>query len=154
MPFIEQMKSEANRQYPKETGGCLMGYLSDNKKDIVITDIVGPGSKATHKNNSFIPDYDYQERKVAEIYKKTGRTSTYLGDWHTHPDGRQSLSNIDVTALQNISAYSKARTESPIMVILSGSPSRWTLSAWQLLSKKFLFVRFVKFLREVKLRIH
>lgn len=55
--IFEKMTVEADLWSPKETGGVFMVYWS-SKDEAVITDLIGPGSKAVHFRYSFTPDVD------------------------------------------------------------------------------------------------
>lgn len=123
-----ELRREAAITYPQETGGVLMGYESG--ADLVVTCVIGPGPKAIHGRNSFVPDYDFQEAEIARVYGESKRASTYLGDWHTHPRGSDSLSDADRKTLKAISNCAEARIEKPVMVILWGS-DRWSITAWR-----------------------
>ena len=129
---IERMAEES---FPNESGGALMGYWSEEEKTVVITNVVGPGPNAKHARYSFVPDYEFQEQQIAEIYSTSGRLRTYLGDWHSHPDGPASLSNTDKRTLKNIADFPKARAEKPLMILLSGVPAKWKRNAWILKSR-------------------
>mgnify|MGYP002029289813 CR=1 FL=1 len=133
------MRALADSSFPQETGGLLMGYFDDQSKDVVVTDIIGPGPKGSHKRMSFVPDYEFQEKEIARIYEETNRTSTYLGDWHTHPKGHASLSGQDLNTLCNIAFYPKARVPSPIMVLLAGNKAQWQVRFWQLQTTRRFF---------------
>ena len=122
------LQQAAAQKDPHETGGVLMGYEQDDST--VVTTCIGPGPKAIHTRTSFVPDYDYQEREIARVYKESGRVSTYLGDWHTHPGGRLRLSRIDRDTLRRIAAHPPARMARPVMVILAGGEP-WRLGAWR-----------------------
>lgn len=119
------MSAESERWSPKETGGVLMGYWSD--RDVVLTDIIGPGPKAVHRRYSFTPDSKWQENEIARIYEESGRVITYLGDWHSHPYGTQELSIKDLVTLLRVAIHKPARAPKPIMGILHNNP-QWELS--------------------------
>ena len=114
--FLEQYNFWA----PKETGGILMGYKLEHK--IYVTDIVGPGPKAIHEKESFTPDNDYHENEIAQIYERSGRIHTYIGEWHTHPENESYLSGRDKKTLKNISTNPLCRLPQPVMIILGTSP--------------------------------
>ena len=120
------MLNEFRRMAPKETGGVVMGYKL--KETFYITDVVGPGKKAVHDNNSFLPDNNFHEKEIARIYNESGRIHTYLGDWHTHPGQRPYLSARDKKTLRNISAFKPSRLPEPLMIILGASP--FQIKAW------------------------
>lgn len=124
------MTTEANRQYPLETGGALMGYLND--KSYVVTSYIGPGPNAIHSRTHFQPDYAYQEQRIADIYQHSGRRDIYLGDWHSHPnDVTPRMSSDDRRVLANIAGHRDARIDRPMMIIIAGEPSRgWVPGIW------------------------
>ena len=124
----EALRRDGTCKAPLETGGVLMGYQQADA--YVVTACIGPGPKAIHKRASFIPDYDYQEQEIARVYRDSGRVFTYLGDWHTHPDGRIRLSAIDRKTLKRIAGHPAARIHNPVMMILAGG-NPWRFGAWR-----------------------
>jgi integrative and conjugative element protein (TIGR02256 family) len=124
-----QMLAEADRVFPDETGGVLVGYWAVPFQEVVLTDAIGPGPRALHQSQRFVPDSEYQEVEIARYYLKSRRLHTYLGDWHTHPNSTSSLSRPDRKALKTIARHPAARAPMPIMAILAGS-SRWKLTVW------------------------
>jgi len=129
--LLRKICEEANRRYPYETGGILMGYYEPNGEGTV-TEIIGPGPRAKHRRSSFEPDYDFQEKEVAAVYGKSMSQYTYIGDWHTHPNGTGTLSKADRTTMQGISRCPKARCTTPIMLLLVGNPRMWLPQLWEL----------------------
>jgi integrative and conjugative element protein (TIGR02256 family) len=127
---IRWMTTEANRVFPLETGGILVGYWG-GEGEVVITNMTGAGPRAEHRRYSFSPDAEYQEAEVAHLYEESGRVHTYLGDWHTHPRGRSYLSSRDVRTMRKISAFAPARLPSPIMAVLGGGEPEWFLRVWK-----------------------
>lgn len=118
---------EALRQVPYETGGVLIGYWG-NYWEAVVTEVIGPGPEAIHKKRSFVPDHIYHEHEIEKSYSKSGRTETYLGDWHTHPKTNAYLSSQDKSTIYRIADHEEARLEKPLMIILGTRP--FGLSAW------------------------
>ena len=130
------IETEAQRRSPLETGGVLMGYWAEDRSGVVITDIVGPGPKAVHRRTSFIPDNVYQEREIERIYKESGRRITYLGDWHSHPDGPMRLSVLDRLTQLRIGMHQSARAPRALMAVIAGGRP-WTLGVWQLVRREW-----------------
>ena len=106
-----------------------MGYWRSSS-EVLVSEIVGPGPNAIHGPESFTPDYDFQEARIADLYIQSGRKVTYLGDWHTHPDGQLYLSPKDCTTLRRIAASPTSRAPTPLMAVLAGG-CPWKLGAWQ-----------------------
>jgi integrative and conjugative element protein (TIGR02256 family) len=128
-PALCAMRSEASAWSPRETGGVLVGYATPDLAEYVITAVVGPGSDAKHRRRSFVPDTSFHEREIARLYEESHRTYTYLGDWHSHPGGTETLSFQDRCTLALIARTKAARIPSPLMAILHGS-SPWALAVW------------------------
>lgn len=124
------MLAEAERVFPNETGGVLLGYWAVPGREVVITTAIGPGPQAVHEVRRFVPDADYQEFAIARSYATSGRIDGYLGDWHTHPGGRTRLSHLDEHTLRSIGMTDAARTAIPLMAILAGS-TIWRLKVWR-----------------------
>lgn len=129
--ILAEMVTEADRRWPHETGGVLMGYWVDRWHELVVTECIGPGPRATHGRRSFEPDYEYQHGEIARVYNASGRLHTYLGDWHTHPDGGTTLSHKDQRTLRSLATDPGARASAPIMAILAGG-ANWRLALYLL----------------------
>lgn len=113
---LADMLAEGRRTLPYETGGVLMGYATADR--ITVTAIVGPGPRAVHRRHSFTPDAEWQAQRVAELYERSGRLDTYLGDWHTHPNGTTRASLTDWLAASTIARSRDARCPNPVMVVV------------------------------------
>ena len=123
-----QLLEEALRKMPLETGGILLGYRSSGE-EIIVTTIAGPGPKAGHRTNSFVPDDAYHRQAIRQHYQQSGRTEVYLGDWHTHPYAAAYLSERDKKTLRKIADFEFARLPNPLMLIIGTRPFQaraWT----------------------------
>ena len=121
---------EARRLFALETGGAYMGYWA-NEHEVVVTKCIAAGPNAVHTRYSFEPDYRWQQAAIAEHYEASGRRETYLGDWHTHPDGiTGQLSRDDKRVLRRIAASRTARAPRPIMSIYYGGRDDWGIENW------------------------
>ncbi|MCB2410749.1 Mov34/MPN/PAD-1 family protein [Hymenobacter lucidus] len=127
---------EAITKMPCETGGILIGYWGSST-EVVVTAVVGPGPKAIHKKRSFRPDNAYHEQEIARLYTQSGRTETYLGDWHTHPAAAAYMSFRDELTLRSLAEYKQARLTQPLMLILGTQPLG--LQAWAHTYRKAFF---------------
>ena len=121
---IVQMAAESARTFPLETGGVLMGYIDASGEQAVVHACTGPGPHAMHGAASFVPDHEFHEREVARIYAESGRVWSYLGDWHSHPNGRLGLSTDDRNTLGRIARSVAARVPHPLMAVIAGRPAR------------------------------
>jgi integrative and conjugative element protein (TIGR02256 family) len=125
----ENIREEAVGKVPFETGGCLLGYWSVAFEEAVIEECIGPGPRAKHSEKGFAPDSKWQEAAIADIYNKSGRLRTYLGDWHSHMESLLSLSWKDQRTLSRIANYPDARAPHPLMAVVT-APS-CELAIWK-----------------------
>jgi integrative and conjugative element protein (TIGR02256 family) len=131
------MCDEADRTFPLETGGVLLGYWVDKSSELVISHAIGPGPRAINGAQSFVPDYKYQEAEVARLYAETGRVSTYLGDWHSHPLEGVYLSRRDLRTLRRIANHAEARAPLPVMIVIGGGAPNWSFGIWRYAPRGF-----------------
>lgn len=138
-----QMRVLADERYPLETGGLLVGYVADEGTPVVRA-VVGPGPKAQHSRYGFSPDTEYQDHMLEDHHRSTNGVESYLGDWHTHPDGVAALSRRDKKTLRNIAAKRESYVARPVMAILEGSPASWRPAAFRLefWRKRMVFVQY------------
>ena len=131
---LADLAAQVRRRLPHETGGLLVGY-DDPSGAPVVTAVVGAGPRALHAAARFRPDARFQQERLAELYEQSGRTSRYLGDWHTHPNGVVAPSRRDRRVLRRISRTRAARVPRPVMVIAGPAPGRGDellVAAWVL----------------------
>jgi len=125
---LDLMVNDADVWAPAETGGVLCGYWVTDQ-EVVISTAIGAGPNASHDTTGFEPDAEFQLHAIADVYERSGRHRTYLGDWHTHPAGGAALSGTDRATARRIARSRTARCPRPIMLLLSG-PDEWGLSGW------------------------
>lgn len=137
--LASEMLDSASFRAPAETGGILMGYWTAAGGDVVVTDLVGPGQRAVHERNRFVPDHKDQQQGIEAIYEGSGRITTYLGDWHSHPSESAFLSPDDRRTLIRIARTPSARALRPMMVIVAGGGTDdWSFGMWVLYRESLL----------------
>lgn len=122
LALLHAMVDSARTAAPLETGGMLIGYRS-SPDSVVVTALIGAGPQASATATSFRPDSDWQQQRLEEIYVASGRTRTYLGDWHSHPGGDHRLSPRDRRTLRRIAETAEAHLDRPLMAIVVPDPS-------------------------------
>jgi integrative and conjugative element protein (TIGR02256 family) len=121
---------EADRTYPLETGGVLVGYFADNGEP-VIGAVVGPGPDAVHRPTRFLPDHSWQCGQLDELFARSSGALAYIGDWHTHPNGSPQMSWLDKRTLRRIAKHTPALIQKPLMLIGGGRPANWLWNGHQ-----------------------
>lgn len=94
----------------------LVGY-TDPVGAQVVTSVIGPGPAAQHSRQGFVPDHNYQQHRLDDLYADSARVYTYLGDWHSHPRGAQAPSKKDRRVLRRVARTLEARCRTPLMGI-------------------------------------
>jgi integrative and conjugative element protein (TIGR02256 family) len=130
---LVEMHALATQHSPLETGGVLVGYVADSQATVV-TAMIGPGPKAKHRRLRFRPDYDYQQAQLERHFAQTGGRESYLGDWHTHPEGPCALSWLDKRVLARIASTPTSGIAQPIMIVLASTGAQWRSCAVRLRS--------------------
>ena len=114
---LRSMEAEGRSFLPLETGGVLLGWRTAGRTHVAVA--TGPGPRAQHRRRSFTPDADWQEHIIATAYEASERRVTYLGDWHTHPGGSPTLSDMDMRTLEVIACHPEARCPDALMLVLA-----------------------------------
>lgn len=125
--FINEIIHEIEAFAPIETGGTFFGYFADNG-DIVVTDLIDAGPDAKRSRYSFEPDQEYQLAEIKRLFILSGGKTTYLGDWHSHPNSSPVLSRKDEKTLLNIALSTQAQCPNPIMVVVGSHPEHWSFN--------------------------
>jgi integrative and conjugative element protein (TIGR02256 family) len=133
---LETMVTEARRTEPLESGGVLLGWHDQEDLQLVVASVFGPGPEATHQRTRFSPDGDWQREQIAKTYEASGRTVSYLGDWHSHPGGSDSPSRRDERTARRIARSRSARARQPLMLILPGKASTWRPAAYRFVTRR------------------
>jgi integrative and conjugative element protein (TIGR02256 family) len=123
------MITGARDRAPCETGGLLVGYWAQSGSEVVITEATLPGPNAIETTDSFTPDYDFDRELIARRFISSDERYTYLGDWHSHPEGEIYLSPDDLQALRVIGETPAAKAGRPLMIVVGGEESSG-LGAW------------------------
>lgn len=76
-----------------ETGGILLGQ--DNAGELCVRRAGGPGPNAKRSTHRFLRDLQHARDLADHAYDADG--SIWLGEWHTHPQGPATPSDIDLT---------------------------------------------------------
>lgn len=91
-----QMPNEAHR----EAGGIFIGNYRDRHIEVIRCTEPMPNDR--RQRYSF-DRMDLRHEETAQaVWRKSGRTATYVGEWHTHPETHPSPSMIDLSTWQSV----------------------------------------------------
>lgn len=134
--LLDELYALGLKHYPKEFGGLLVGYYSEDFKTCFIEDSIIP-MKYNSSQYFFERGKDGLRKTLTGLYNATPRL-IYVGEWHTHPDGIPSPSNTDLNAMIEIAESHEVNIANPILMILSVSDSEKRLGAFVFSKSKLL----------------
>jgi integrative and conjugative element protein (TIGR02256 family) len=140
---LGQCRAELSNFYPLESGGIFFGSVSEHGNRI-IEGIIGPGPGATRTRYALEVDHEWQNERLASIFRSSNGQLSYLGDWHSHPQASiGDLSRTDMRVLKKLAAC-ETLTPEPVMAIFFGGPEEWEVAFWAGRLKQRLFSPFKK----------
>lgn len=99
----KKVKSLRENALPNETGGILVGYHDMTRKFVFIVDILPAPADSIGSPTSFLRGTEGIIETLQEIAKRTANNVSYIGEWHSHPDGiSASMSKSDRTQLTEL----------------------------------------------------
>jgi integrative and conjugative element protein (TIGR02256 family) len=99
-----------------EAGGQLFGVVSP--QEVLITVATGPYAADTRSRFSYRSS---PQAANAAIETQEGGGLSYLGEWHTHAEGRPTPSSYDKATMSAISKKSTLRAGAAMMLIVGQS---------------------------------
>ena len=112
-PFVlNQIKLQAEGEYPNENGGMLVGRYSQDKRTVYIEQVIVPTEKYISRS-AFTRNYKGLEKDWEQLSKDGLR---YVGEWHSHPNGSTQYSSEDLSAMRDIE--NEVNIENPLLLIV------------------------------------
>lgn len=130
--LVDLIEDQACEWAPLETGGMLVGYELADEDCTVVVDAIDAGPRAKRRPTGFEPDGSWQQAELERTYVASGRTTTYIGDWHSHPAGLARPSWRDHQTARSVSRHREARARHPLMVITTRFQDDWQTGAFRL----------------------
>jgi integrative and conjugative element protein (TIGR02256 family) len=132
--MLEELTGIGRAHYPNEFGGFLMGFYSNDKKMLTITDTILPNKyKATP--SLFQRDIKGVKQHFKEYYKENPK-KYYVGEWHTHPNNKAVPSITDIEALHSIRNDKSVAILNPVLLIIGYNNSEVEINFYVLLKDK------------------
>lgn len=114
--LLIKMNKLGKEYYPNEYGGLLVGRYSDDFKSVFIEETVLP-KEFRSSRFKFERGVKGLKKVLHDFFKQTPSLS-YVGEWHTHPDGTPIPSITDVAALKTIAQHDEVYIENPVLLII------------------------------------
>lgn len=99
---LDKMKIEASKYRRNETGGIFIGICNYKTKTIHVFDTIKAPRDSKRSPVYFYRGIENLPEQVKYIKEITGGMIGYIGEWHTHPMGLDSLSGVDMAAVEKL----------------------------------------------------
>lgn len=99
---LDKMKIEASKHRRNETGGIFIGICNYKTKTIHVFNTIKAPRDSKRSPVYFYRGIENLPEQVKYIKEITGGMIGYIGEWHTHPMGLDSLSGVDMVAVEKL----------------------------------------------------
>jgi Prokaryotic E2 family A/ThiF family/Prokaryotic homologs of the JAB domain len=89
-PLLAAIEGDRGRAGGLETGGILAGTWDRDRKIIYLVGHFDPPPDSQHEPTGFVRGMVGVHRTIMQIETSTAGNLTYIGEWHTHPQGHIS----------------------------------------------------------------
>lgn len=101
-----------------EAGGVLLGRFIQGTSDIVVDDVTTPGNNDAATRFTFRRSRQGTQIIIEQVWRASGGTRNYLGEWHTHPENDPSPSAVDLANWRRIIDTARYEQTSLFFVIV------------------------------------
>jgi integrative and conjugative element protein (TIGR02256 family) len=129
-PALARMRAEVRRgarlRGPDiETGGLLLGQVDDACRCVWVDDASGPPPDSLLSAVHFDHGVEGVEELIAYHRERSGRLTTFVGMWHSHPCGAAEPSRTDKAAMAALVTPVADAPRRALIVIVGGHDDRW-----------------------------
>ena len=114
---IEQIEQACSKAGRNETGGVFVGICNYKTKTIHVTDCINAPIDSKADATHFIRGYKGLPDEIREIKNNSGGQIGYIGEWHSHPEGPNILSQQDmISVYQHKAEFEQLNTPLPVFL--------------------------------------
>lgn len=119
--LVEYVGSLRHKRLPVETGGVLIGYFDVSHRHVYVVDALPAPDDSHERRDAFVRGFAGLRDEIRAIEARTGGQVSYVGEWHSHPDGAGvGVSDDDSELLRQIAQ--EVRTDGwPGVMMIVGS---------------------------------
>lgn len=123
---VATIRREVRRARFTETGGPLLGYISEDDA-LVVTNAAGPGPRAKLSPVSVVIDGRHAQRFCDRMRRRTDGRIDYIGDWHSHLGWSLKPSKDDLEAMRTMAAFEHCPITNPASLIYRSRPEAYVM---------------------------
>ena len=125
-----EMRAEARRSARVranrvETGGSLLGQIDNASRVVWIDEVSGPPPDSKLSAAHFEHGLEGVTQWISARQKGTGRVSSFVGMWHTHPFKGASPSTTDDRGMRRLVTQVDKVPSRAILLIIGGDDGHW-----------------------------
>ncbi|WP_016991144.1 Mov34/MPN/PAD-1 family protein [Flavobacterium sp. ACAM 123] len=109
-------KHVQNKKELPESGGILTGKVLN--KVIEIINCSEPSSDDIQSRYNFIRSHKTAQNFINYRFEISNGTEIYLGEWHTHPEGKPKPSNTDLKSFYKTLKKNRLNSDVHFMIIV------------------------------------
>ncbi|MFN4314356.1 MAG: Mov34/MPN/PAD-1 family protein [Chitinophagaceae bacterium] len=113
--IFDDVKRYIVNHYPNECGGVFVGKIEGDTATIEKM-MVPQRFRSTPL--FFTRIADFINKWLVRVFKQSNGETIYLGEWHSHPNGRPYASTTDFNSMRKIAANTDVRIETPLLLIV------------------------------------
>lgn len=117
---LPKMLSIARAHTPVEAGTSLVGQYSGDQHTAYVLDLAPLTEDSDGRRRSFTRGVRGLKEFFGKLFSRFRGRRHYVGEWHSHPGGSCSASDIDDANQSDIAADGKTECPECILLILSG----------------------------------
>ena len=127
LDFMAGLRSAAA---PNETGGVLIGSFDASRRVLHIVDALPAPPDSRQSPTYFIRGARYLKPQLDTISIRSGATLTYVGEWHSHPDGAAARPSADDEKVFAFLTEQLEPTGAPYVMAIRSAEEFWLRAGW------------------------
>lgn len=128
---VGRMRALRLKNAPNETGGILLGSFDLARNVVHVVDALPAPPDSRQTPTYFVRGTKQLKPIVDGIGRRSAGTITYLGEWHSHPDGAEVGPSDDD---EGVFAYLKEHLDvsgAPYLMVICGKKEVWLRAGWR-----------------------
>lgn len=113
---VMQIFSKYRTSEIPEAGGILLGQV--RKDEIYVLKITEPSRWDIRRMFGFVRNKKSAQQAINIEFKKSGRRTIYLGEWHSHPQANPYPSVMDIQMIEKQYKYNEINECFLLMIIV------------------------------------
>lgn len=127
----ERMAQYRRAAAPNETGGVLVGSFDAARRVLHIVDALPAPPDSRQSPTYFIRGAKHLKPRLDRIATRSGGSLTYVGEWHSHPDGAAVRPSADDEIVFAYLTEHLHPTGAPYVMAICGAHELWMRTGWQ-----------------------